>query len=533
MIILLISIPILERTCDQNKRGHPIPKDSLLLVNGYCYDQSIPSGPSSYTASDLYFIDSCNFLRTAEYSGNGGVISYDGNINTKMSVSNSMFYNCSVSGIGGAIYFRGGDLYLTYICSRGGSSGVYCHFAYLFVASSTKENFIRFVSMVDCSFKSNNKNYGIRIMYGYQKLSSSNLSMNYANKGSSIYFESPTYVLSSYNTISNNEHRIDGGFMFEGGSLYSNFSYINFIGNQCPSSCFSLYNLMNEVFIVNSIFIDNGGTLFRGDSHLVICGCFISHSSSISSKTVETTNCSLGMVPSYILTHFESYHCPTYFPPRTPINTYQPTLPMTLSMTYYPTQIPTISSTIQMTNQQTPIPTISDTFDQTLDETPIRTPEITLNPTISYTLFQTIPDSPIPTISDTIFPTISDTLFPTMADTPYPTISDTICPTISETLYQTVSDTLFPTIADSFYPTISNTLWKTIEETIKDTEMPSANETLNPTPDLTETNKSIGTNVYAAFIISVFVILILCGMIYGFQFIMMDEVTSSDIIDSI
>ena len=132
MIILLISIPILERTCDQNNLGHPIPKDSLLLVNGYCYDQSIPSGPSSYTASDLYFIDSCNFLRTAEYVGNGGVISYDGNINTKMSVSNSMFYNCSVSGIGGAIYFRG-VIYIWHIYALEGGFQVFIAISHIYL----------------------------------------------------------------------------------------------------------------------------------------------------------------------------------------------------------------------------------------------------------------------------------------------------------------------------------------------------------------------------------------------------------------
>ena len=527
------------------------------VSNGYCYDQVKDSGYSDYSASSLYNIDGCSFIRLSMYIGYGGVIYYDGVSTTRMQIVSSMFYNCSVNNVGGAIYYNGGDSYLVKVCVRGCFAQRYGHFGYLYALAGTKDNNLLFVSMVDCTYKSTTSDYGIRICKGYQKLMNSNLSMNIANMGSSLFFDSPTKIDSAYSTISNNYHSKDGGLIITGGSLYSNISYTNVVGNSCPSTAATIQSKGSTVFIVCSIFFENQGILLKGDGSLVVCDSFISHSSTLSISNVETTNCSSGLMASYFLTHYMTYHCPTYFPPSTPVKTFNPTVSATISMTLALTPELTLSNTLPMTMVPTQIPTISYTFAETFKETLEMTPEITsyptisyslnptisdtlnptisdtLNPTISDTLYPTISDTLNPTISDTLNPTISDTLNPTISDTLNPTISDTLNPTISDTLNPTISDTLNPTISDTLYPTISDTLVPTLEETIQPTIMETLSLTFEPTPHNTLNNERSTRSVITTFAVTIGSILVLFGIVYGLQHLKIEEMFSNDTFDSI
>jgi len=85
----------------------------------------------------------CFFSRSTLYSGDGSVIYVSGG-SYSMDVSYSMFYNCSCSLNGGAIYFSSANSSLRMICANRCSCGSssYGHFAYLIASQANQVEYL-------------------------------------------------------------------------------------------------------------------------------------------------------------------------------------------------------------------------------------------------------------------------------------------------------------------------------------------------------------------------------------------------------
>ena len=88
----------------------------------------------------------CFFSRSTLYSGDGSVIYVSGG-SYSMDVSYSMFYNCSCSLNGGAIYFSSSNSSLRMICANR-CSATSKQFAYL---GSSQNNQVHYLSVSFCS----------------------------------------------------------------------------------------------------------------------------------------------------------------------------------------------------------------------------------------------------------------------------------------------------------------------------------------------------------------------------------------------
>jgi len=123
---------------------------------------------------DSFEINFCFFKRLTQYSANGGVIFIDGG-SYSMNLTNSMFYNCSSSSQGGAIWFVSSNSYIRMICANRCFASSY-HFAFL---KASHVNQVEFLSLSYCSHTIVG-NLPIYLYNGDQRVDYSNVSMNNA-----------------------------------------------------------------------------------------------------------------------------------------------------------------------------------------------------------------------------------------------------------------------------------------------------------------------------------------------------------------
>jgi len=278
-----------------------------------CLNESISQGVS-YSASDINISD-CFFSRSSHYAGNGGVIfvisgSYS------MYINNSMFYNCSSSLNGGAIFFYSSNSCLGMICAHSCSATSLYHFAYI---KTSQVNQLEYLSVSKCSHTTSGDRT-ICLDSGNQTIDNTNSSMNNANQCSGIYTYTPSSFTSSHCTFSNNKvsNSICVFFFSIIGTI--SMSYANIVHNNSPSYGVVFANGGGSRKMMYCIFQNNQNTLFCVLSgSLEVSHSFIDHSGSLSTSIAVSTatNNTFTNRMTYQLQFFNSLHCNTDNPQKT------------------------------------------------------------------------------------------------------------------------------------------------------------------------------------------------------------------------
>ena len=275
-----------------------------VIVGVGCINENISQGRSYYQVS--VEISQCFFSRTLPVNGHGGIIKvFEGSMS--MSVSDSMFYSCSSYYWGGAIFFSSSNnSILKRICALKCYASAYQHFAYLF---SSQINQVEYLSLASCS----NTTSGYRsvsILSGKQRVNYSNFSMNNAIKHSTITFDHPDSLSSSFCTFSNNNvsENICIYFFICSGSL----SFANIVNNNSPSNFGIMCSKQGSPQIQYCIFSQNENTLFCIISgSLEVSHSYLSHLSDFSTSTavLTTNNNSFTNKQTYQIHFSNSHYC--------------------------------------------------------------------------------------------------------------------------------------------------------------------------------------------------------------------------------
>jgi len=487
-----------------------------------CERESIGQG-RSYVDKNIN-VSLCFFSRTLLFSGNGGVICVTAS-SFSMNINYSMFYKCTCSNHGGAIYFNSSISCLRMICSNRCSASLY-HFSYLY---AFQVNQVEYLSASNCSHTTSGS-YPIYLHSGNQRVDNTNSSMNKAYRGSSICIESPSSSASSYCTCSNNMVTDGVCIFFSSTSGIISMSYANIIHNNSPSRM-GVVNVegIGSKKMLYCIFKNNQNFLFNvmGGS-LEVSHSFIDHSASFSRSTTVSTsnNNSFTNRITYQLQFFNSLHCSTDSPERTPdqsptpkitpeespmntpeeslMNTPEETPTNTLENTPMntpeDTPLNTLEKTPMNTVEKTPLNTPEETPMNTVEETPLNSPEETPMNTLEETPMNTLENSPMNTVEVTPMNTLEKTPLYTPEVTPMNTLEKTPLYTPEDTIMNTAEDTPMNTPEDTIMNTAEDTIMNTAEDTImntaEDTPMNTPEETPINTPEETPMNTLEETPLY-------------------------------------
>jgi len=280
-----------------------------------CENESIDLGRSYFNNS--INISLCFFSRSLTFTGNGGVVFVSGG-SYSMNINNSMFYNCSCRGDGGAIFFYSFNSNLRMICVYRCSASHMYHSAYI---QASQVNFAEYLSLSSCSFDTAG-DYSLRLYYGNQNVNNINNSLNKANMVSGILIASPSSFTSTHCTFSNNKVSDCNCIYFYSESGAITMSYTNIVHNNSPSRFGIVFvNGAGPKQIIYCIFHKNHNYLFcEYGGSLEVSHSFIDHSSSsfyISTSVSTDTNNSFTFRMTYQIQFFNSLHCHTDIPERT------------------------------------------------------------------------------------------------------------------------------------------------------------------------------------------------------------------------
>ena len=354
IIMILSNIDKLHESKQHNSVIEQITKGSQLFPTLFndaiiwgaslgCVSESIDQGRSYL--NDNINISHCFFSRSMVFTGYGGIIYVNGGTYS-MNANYSMFYNCSCSNYGGAIYFSSTNSSLRMICANrcSANSG---HFAYVGVSQT---NYAEYLSVSNCSHTTSGDN-SIRFGFGDQRFDNTNSSMNNAETCSGVLIYVPTSFSSSFCTFSNN--KVSKYFCIQIYSTTSttgtvSMSYANIVHNNSPLGYGVVYFVgdisRNMIFC---IFKNNSNYLFcLRKGSLQVSHSFIYHSESSFSISVAVstgTNNSFTNRMTYQIPFFNSHHC---------------NADIHLSLR-------SLEKTISKTNQET----LKKTYERTIDQT--------------------------------------------------------------------------------------------------------------------------------------------------------------------
>jgi len=266
----------------------------------------------SYTDSAVN-VSNCIFSRTVYYSGNGGIIYNTVSSNT-MIISYSVFYNCSSTSDGGAIYVNTKNNTLKMVCAHRCNASRY-HFAYLKTLSI---NDIDYLSFSKCSYGTTGFIVTF-IIEGVQNYYNSNCSLNMAMQTCGIAFNNPTFLSSFFCTFSENIGTSSRVILFGLGK--GQFSYANIINNRCG---WDAITLSSGTFCFNyTVFINNKIILFRITGTLSIINSIVFHIGTLTSDSpiFDWTNNTDTIGPTFQIQFYSTHSCHADLPKTENIGT--------------------------------------------------------------------------------------------------------------------------------------------------------------------------------------------------------------------
>jgi len=292
-------------------KGYYSGIDTVFHSNAYtycvvfhCVSESIDQG-RAYENQNIN-VSYCFFIRSLLFGGNGGVIMISIK-SLQMNISNTMFYNCTCSERGGAIYFYSSSLHLRMFCANRCSASI-DHFS---LCLSTGYNQVEFLSVSSCSHTANGW-YPFCLVNGNQGVDNTNSSMNNAYHVSGICIWTPSSFECSHCTFSNN--KVSGYICISLSSNPGTMSSANIIHNDSPSHGVIYVEGSKTPKMTYCIFQNNQNTLFYVNSGSVeVSHSFIDHSSSFlfSDNIIVSTsnNNSFTKTITYQIHFFNSFHC--------------------------------------------------------------------------------------------------------------------------------------------------------------------------------------------------------------------------------
>jgi len=335
-----------------------------------CNDESIDQG-RSYVDKNIN-ISLCFFSRFSTCIGNGGVIHvFVSGSSFSMNLNCSMFYNCTCSERGGAIYFNSRNSYLRMICANSCSCGASYqgHFAFL---QASQVNQVDFLSKTNCSH-SKSGYYSLYMYTGNEIVDNTNNSMNNANMGSGILIWSTTSFTSSHCTYSNNKVSDSRCIYIISESGTISLLYNNIVHNNSPSLGVVVAEGSGSKKFLYCIFHNNQNSLFCVSSgSLEVSHSFIDHTSSFSTSITvsNSNNNSFTNTITYQFQFFNSLYCNADIPliDTTPIQTIEKSPLRSFEATIRRTIEETLRLTIERTIEQTIWETQKETIPRTYDD---------------------------------------------------------------------------------------------------------------------------------------------------------------------
>jgi len=298
-------------------------KTSLGILSPYCIclfsRDGFECNNNSYSEGRYYIdkeinISQCFFSISYVFSGNGGIICVSGGT-FSMRVIFSMFFNCSCTNNGGAIFFSSSNSNLRMICTNKCTCGSdSCgHFADLFASHL---NLVEFLSVSLCSPTANGF-YSLWLEFGNQKVDNINSSKNNAKHYSGICIQ-PSYLFTSfYCTFSNNSVSQSKCLLFH--SKPGRVAFANIVHNNSPSLGVVYIYGGGSPKLISCILHSNQRTLFCvWSGSLVVSHSFIYHLGEFSYGTPLSTdtNNSFVLKQTYFIEYSGSQLC--VIPTQTP-----------------------------------------------------------------------------------------------------------------------------------------------------------------------------------------------------------------------
>jgi len=309
--ILWISNNLVDKSVNQQIK-------CAIMAGDACINENIEQG-LSYNQTNVD-IGECFFRRFSLFSGDGGVISISGQ-SYSLKVVYCMFYNCTSSKKGGAIYFSSYQSILHMNCAKSCTS-TNGHFSFL---KTKNDNHVLYLSCSTCALSTTGY-FPIVLINGNQTLEKSNISNCQSIETSGFCSSSPTSFTSIYCTFSNNNSSVHSCVFFS--NTNGTMSFTNIIKNNSPEK-------------MGVVLVDSGGfpkmhyCIFNGNFDALFCvwsgslevfHCFLSHSGILSkSVPLSMSNSTFLLVPTYQIQFFKSYYCnadlslPNRTPKATPV----------------------------------------------------------------------------------------------------------------------------------------------------------------------------------------------------------------------
>ena len=252
---------------------------------------------------NFYKIESSYFNKINTLDGNGGIIyCFKGDLN----LNNCIFYNCSCTFQGGAIYFNGDNIELIKICVNNCFASNF-QFAYL----QTHINiFLNLISINNC-YTIPNGYTCFHLYKGNINLFNLNSSknINYIRSGFGIV--DPFIFKSLYCNIVDN-YVSSNTIIYLTGNNNNFLSYFNIINNNSPK-CLSIIYIDSGKYILNFfILFYNKNVLFHilDNSKLIILNSKINHLDIIFKGNISTNNIQfINDFNTLMFIHFSTKYC--------------------------------------------------------------------------------------------------------------------------------------------------------------------------------------------------------------------------------
>ena len=259
-----------------------------------------------YTNQSNINLYKCFFQRFNSYNGEGssdltisnsnyGGIIYSYNVPCNLIIKETIFYNCSCTGGGGAIYFdsnvNGTSIFIDKVCGYNcfTTSSYKFQFAALATYMDYGENFINYISMVKCS---DNRNIGyesLTLGYGINIIKSLNSSNNFGERHQGLRIWTPLSFKGIFlNIINNNSSE---SYIFEiSYNLNNNLTYSNFINNFCLNK--GIISITNCNLIINDCIILNNKMIlfYLSNGNLNLNNNYILHETTFNYGIISINN---------------------------------------------------------------------------------------------------------------------------------------------------------------------------------------------------------------------------------------------------
>ena len=290
-------------------------------------------------------IKNCFFQRINNYIGlnnsihssdlnnsniHGGII-YIFEIGFNFSIKNSVFYNCSTYGDGGAIYYESNNInsrsFLSKICIYNCFTNKNSKYQFCLISifnDLKNENYFNDISILKCSNNINNGKISIGLNNGNITLFTLNSTINKVQSISCFNIKNALNFSSYYCNIINNSVLDHSCLFLENSNLFY-LRYSNFILNNSPNK--GIISLFNGIYNLSGIIIySNFNQIFYLENSKLYLYLIYLNDTFIENKNIITSQFFLNFTNTFSLNHYNTFLCITYdeyiniIPTKTQIN---------------------------------------------------------------------------------------------------------------------------------------------------------------------------------------------------------------------